>query len=205
MHKVSYNDFYKKTSQDTIMTLDQHFTEEEKRILRLKDQQKIEAALYLAGRPVQLTELAQVTEVDSTIISSLIKDLQEKYRQFFSCFEIVELPGKKFVFQVKSDVGQLVKDITLQPILSIAELRTLAMIAYQQPILQSNVVKIRGQQSYSHIKALIRNGFVKAERKQQTLELRTTPMFSDYFGLSHDQGVLKRPLGWRTKNSHSLH
>ena len=65
--------------------------------------------------------------------------------------------------------------------------------------MQSTVVKVRGQQSYSHIKNLIRNGFVKSNRVKQTLELRTTPMFSDYFGLSQDQGVLKRQLGWRTK------
>ncbi len=174
-------------------------TEEEKQMRRLKNQQLVEAALYLAGRPVQQLELAQVTGIDTTEIGQLIRDLQEKYRQYFSGFEIVELPGKKFVFQVRHDVAEHVKEITLQPLLSLAELRTLAMIAYQQPILQSSVAKVRGQQAYAHIKNLIRNGFVKATRVKQTLELRTTPMFSDYFGLSHDTGVLKRQLGWRTK------
>lgn len=181
--------------------MDEQFplSEEEKDLLSLKKQQTIEAALYLAGRPVQLLELSQVTEIDTSEIGTLIKELQNKYRQFFSCFEIVELPGKKFVFQVKADIGESVKEITLQPILTIAELRTLAMVAYQQPVMQSTVVKVRGQQSYNHIKSLIRNGFVKSVRVKQTLELRTTPMFSDYFGLSQDAGVLKRQLGWRTK------
>ena len=174
-------------------------TEEEKDLLSLRKQQTIEAALYLAGRPVQLLELAQVTDIDTSEIGSLIKELQSKYRQFFSCFEIIELPGKKFVFQVKADIGEIVKEITLQPILTIAELRTLAMIAYQQPVMQSIVVKVRGQQSYNHIKSLLRNGFVKSVRVKQTLELRTTSMFSDYFGLSQEAGVLKRQLGWRTK------
>ena len=61
----------------------------------------------------------------------------------------------------------------MQPILTLAELRTLAMIAYQQPVMQSSVAKVRGQQSYNHIKNLIRNGFVKAARVKQTLELYT--------------------------------
>lgn len=174
-------------------------SEEEKDLLSLKKQQTIEAALYLAGRPVQLLELAQVSNIDTSEIGTLIKELQNKYRQFFSCFEIIELPGKKFVFQVKADIGESVKEITLQPILTIAELRTLAMVAYQQPVMQSTVVKIRGQQSYNHIKSLLRNGFIKSVRVKQTLELRTTSMFSDYFGLSQDVGVLKRQLGWRTK------
>lgn len=174
-------------------------SEEEKNLQSLKKQQTLEAALYLAGRPVQLLELSQVTTIETSEIGSLIKELQNKYRQFFSCFEIIELPGKKYVFQVKADIGESVKEITLQPILTIAELRTLAMIAYQQPVMQSTVVKVRGQQSYAHIKSLIRNGFVKSNRVKQTLELRTTPMFSDYFGLSQDAGVLKRQLGWRTK------
>ena len=174
-------------------------SDEEKRLIDIKNQQKVEAALYLAGRPVQLNELAQVTEIDTGDIGTIIRDLQEKYKQFFSTFEIIELPGKKYVFQVKADVADTVKSITLQPILSLAELRTLAMIAYQQPVLQSSVVKVRGQLAYNHIKNLIRNGFVKSSRAKQTLELRTTQMFSDYFGLSHDIGVLKRQLGWRTK------
>jgi segregation and condensation protein B len=174
-------------------------TDEEIQMQKIKKQQIIEAALYLAGRPVQHLELAQVTGIDTAEIGTLIKDLQERYRQSFSCFEIIELPGRKFVFQVRAEIGGNVKEITLQPLLSLAELRTLAMVAYQQPILQSTVVKVRGQQSYQHIKSLIRSGFVKAVQAKQTLELRTTPMFSDYFGLSHDQGVLKRQLGWRTK------
>ncbi|MHA1440557.1 MAG: SMC-Scp complex subunit ScpB [Candidatus Heimdallarchaeota archaeon] len=149
-------------------------TDEQKQILKLKNQQLVEAALYLAGRPVQINELAQVTSVEPSEIGSLIRDLQEKYSQFFSSFE-------------------------MQPLLTIAELRTLAMIAYQQPILQSTVAKVRGQQSYLHIKNLLRNGFVKSVRVKQTLELRTTSTFSDYFGLSEDVGVLKRQLGWRTK------
>jgi len=183
------------------VSMDQQFplTDEEKRLQRLKNRQLIEAALYLAGRPVPQIELAQVTGIDTSEIGQLIRDIQESYRQFFSGFEIIELPGKKYVFQVRPDIGEQVKEITLQPLLSLAELRTLAMIAYQQPILQSTVAKIRGQQAYAHIKNLIRNGFVKAARVKQTLELRTTPMFSDYFGLSHDTGVLKRQLGCRTK------
>ncbi|MHA1126141.1 MAG: SMC-Scp complex subunit ScpB [Candidatus Heimdallarchaeota archaeon] len=174
-------------------------SDEQKQILKLKNQQLIEAALYLAGRPVQLNELSQVTCVDTAEIGTLIKDLQEKYSQFFSSFEIIELPGRKFVFQVKANVGESVKEITLQPLLTIAELRTLAMIAYQQPVLQSTVAKVRGQPAYLHIKNLLRNGFVKSVRVKQTLELRTTSTFSDYFGLSEDVGVLKRQLGWRTK------
>ncbi|MFW9922400.1 MAG: SMC-Scp complex subunit ScpB [Candidatus Thorarchaeota archaeon] len=181
--------------------MDQTFplTDEEKRLLAIKNLQLIEAALYLAGRPVQITELTQVTGIDSSEIGNLIRELQERYKQYFSSFEIIELPGKKFVFQIKADIGESVKEITLQPILTIAELRTLAMIAYQQPVLQSTVVKVRGQQAYTHVKNLIRNGFVKSNRTKQTLELRTTSMFSDYFGLSQEAGVLKRQLGWRTK------
>lgn len=174
-------------------------SEEEERLLAIKNQQLIESALYLAGRPVQIEELSEVTNVDTSEIGSIIRDLQEKYKQFFSAFQIVELPGRKYVFQVKPEVADSVKDITLQPLLSIGELRTLAMIAYQQPVLQSTVVKVRGQQAYAHIKRLIRSGFVKSKPHQQTLELRTTNMFSDYFGLSKDPGVLKRQLGWRTK------
>ncbi|MBD3190939.1 MAG: hypothetical protein GF308_09860 [Candidatus Heimdallarchaeota archaeon] len=181
------------------MEIENPGSDEELQMKKILKRQKVEAALYLAGRPVPLTELVQVTDLETSEITSAIRDLQEKYRQFFSCFEIRELPGRKFVFQVKSEITHEIKEIALQPILSLAELRTLAMIAYQQPILQSKVAKVRGQQAYGHIKTLIRKGFIKSKPHRQTLELRTTQMFSDYFGLSYDQGVLKRQLGWRTK------
>lgn len=181
------------------MEIEKPSSDKELQMQKIFKRQKVEAALYLAGRPVPLTELAQVTDLETAEITASIRDLQEKYRQFFSCFEIRELPGRKFVFQVKSDITHEIKEIALQPILSLAELRTLAMIAYQQPVLQSKVAKVRGQQAYGHIKTLIRKGFVKSKPYRQTLELRTTQMFSDYFGLSYDQGVLKRQLGWRTK------
>ncbi|MEA2070931.1 MAG: SMC-Scp complex subunit ScpB [Asgard group archaeon] len=181
--------------------MDEHgpLSEEAERLQFIEKRQAVEAALYLAGRPVRHEDLAQVVGIDTAELGSIIRDLQEKYRQTFSCFEIVELPGKKYVFQIRASIGEKVKEITLQPILTLAELRTLAMIAYRQPILQSTVAKVRGQQAYSHIKTLLRNGFVKATKMQQTLELKTTQLFSDYFGLSDDKGVLKRQLGWRTK------
>ncbi|MCK5159738.1 MAG: SMC-Scp complex subunit ScpB, partial [Candidatus Heimdallarchaeota archaeon] len=63
--------------------MDEQFpiSDEEKQMVKIKNQQIIEAALYLAGRPVQITELAQVTGLDTSEIGSIIRDLQEKYRQ----------------------------------------------------------------------------------------------------------------------------
>ena len=55
-------------------------SEVEKRMHALKKQQLIEAALYLAGRPVQLPELVQVTGIESGEVGSLIRELQEKYK-----------------------------------------------------------------------------------------------------------------------------
>jgi len=63
-------------------------------------------------------------------------------------------------------------------------LRTLAVIAYQAPVLQSEVVKLRGQRAYGHIGDLVARGFVEAQEQGPTKVLTVTPALLRYFGVS---------------------
>ena len=63
-------------------------------------------------------------------------------------------------------------------------IRTLAIIAYKQPIKQSVLVEIRGNKSYDHVKELEERGLINAEKFSRTKLLTTTRGFADYFGIS---------------------
>ena len=63
-------------------------------------------------------------------------------------------------------------------------IRTLAIIAYKQPIKQSDLVEIRGNKSYDHVKELEKRGLINAEKHSRTKLLTTTRGFADYFGIS---------------------
>jgi len=63
-------------------------------------------------------------------------------------------------------------------------IRTLAIIAYKQPIKQSDLVEIRGNKSYDHVKELESRGLINAVRQSRTKLLTTTRGFADYFGIT---------------------
>ena len=73
-------------------------------------------------------------------------------------------------------------------------LETLAVIAWKQPIIQSDVVKVRGTLTYDHVRILKEIGYVESEKFGRTRKLKLTPKFYDYFDVS------KKELADKFKN-----
>jgi len=154
----------------------------------------IEAALYVAGRPLNLRMLASITKMSSTKLKPLISMLVDDYSKCDRALELIELDDGRFVLQIKSKYVPLVRRLAMKPLLTIGPLKTLAYIAFRQPVLQSNVVRVRGSQAYAHIRDLRRLGLIKTERSGRSRFIRTTEVFADYFDLSHEPRLMKRQL-----------
>ena len=155
----------------------------------------LEAALYVAGRPLNLNELCSVLSTRSKrktkrYTESLIKE----YAARNTALEILELKDDRYVMQLKADFTPLVKKLVNRPLLSSGPLKTLSYIAYRQPISQKRVIQVRGQHAYGHVKLLREMGLVDAERSGRSMALKTTDYFADYFGLTHDISTMKREL-----------
>jgi len=63
---------------------------------------------------------------------------------------------------------------------------TLAVVAYKNPVLQCDVIKMRGNKAYDHIKLLKDEGFVLSEKSGRTRLLKLAPKFFDYFDVVED-------------------
>jgi len=155
----------------------------------------LEAALYVAGRPLNLNELCSVLSTRSKrktkrYTESLIKE----YAARNTALEILELKDNRYVMQLKADFTPLVKKLVNRPLLSSGPLKTLSYIAYRQPISQKRVIQVRGQHAYGHVKLLREMGLVEAERSGRSMALKTTDYFADYFALTHDTATMKREL-----------
>ena len=72
---------------------------------------------------------------------------------------------------------------------------TLAIIAYRQPAIQSDVINYRGNKAYDHVKKLKEEGFVLSERFGRTKLLKLTPKFFDYFDVVEDELKDKLKIG----------
>ena len=155
----------------------------------------LEAALYVAGRPLTLKELGSILKTRSKKkVKNLAKILMEEYAKRKSALEILELKDERYVLQLKADYTPRVRRLVNRPLLSSGPLKTLSYIAYRQPVSQKKVVEVRGHHAYGHIKLLKEMGLVAGERKGRSTVLRTTEYFADYFGLSHDTATMKREL-----------
>jgi segregation and condensation protein B len=164
--------------------------EKMQRCLRL-----LEAALYVAGRPLDLNELCSVLSTRSKEKTrKFTKALMQEYSARNTALEILELKDDRYVLQLKADFTPLVKKLVNRPLLSAGPLKTLSYIAYRQPVSQKRVIQVRGQHAYGHVKLLKDMRLVAGERSGRSMTLRTTDYFADYFGLTQDTATMKREL-----------
>jgi len=155
----------------------------------------LEAALYVAGRPLDLNELCQVIGSRSKKrVTIYVEALMEEYKARSKALEILPLKNERYVLQVKAEFTPLIKKLVNRPLLSSGPLKTLSYIAYRQPISQKRVIEVRGQHAYGHVKLLKDMGLITAERSGRSMALKTTDYFSDYFGLTTDTSVMKKDL-----------
>lgn len=173
-------------------TADQQKLEEEKTRQRLV---LVEAALYVAGRPLDLNEICSALGSRSKKkAKKYINILMQEYLDRNTALEILALKDERYVMQLKAKFTPLVKKLVNRPLLSSGPLKTLSYIAYKQPISQKTVIEVRGQHAYGHIKILREMRLIAAERSGRSMTLRTTDYFADYFGLTQDTATMKKEL-----------
>jgi len=155
----------------------------------------VEAALYVAGRPLNLKELCSILKTRSrNKARKLVKMLMKEYASRSTALEILQLKDERYVLQLKTEFTPHVKKLVKKPLLSAGPLKTLAYVAYRQPVSQKRVAEMRGHHAYGHIKLLKEMDLVVGERRGRSTILRTTEYFADYFGLSHELSAMKRQL-----------
>ena len=125
---------------------------------------RIEAVLYLKGRPITKKNLSQITNTDINSIVNAINELKEKYSNSKSAIELNET-NNTYCLELKSTLNEFVEDL-LPSELKTSELRTLATIAIKKKILQSDLIILRGSGAYDHIKELLNKNFI-IKRKQK--------------------------------------
>lgn len=125
----------------------------------------------------------------------MARALVKEYEKRNTALEILELEDKRFVMQLKAEYAPGVRKLSIRPLLTPGPLKTLSYIAYRQPVLQTQVVDVRGRHVYGHLKQLEDMGLIDRERVKKTNVLRTTDFFADYFSLSRNLRTMKSQLG----------
>lgn len=130
------------------------------------------------------------SEVPLEHIENAIKDLQEKYEGEEFSFALEHLGGG-FQFLTKpayqTSISILLKQQS-QKRLSTAQLETLSIIAYKQPVTKTEVEHIRGVNCDYSIQKLLEKELVaikgKADSVGKPLLYGTSEKFMEYFGIN---------------------
>ena len=124
---------------------------------------RLEAILYLKGRPLSLSELAELSGLEKEEAELALITLMADYAHRDTALEIHQ-EGSRYSLQLRQGLGDLVQNL-LPVDLSTASLRTLATIALKKRILQSELVELRGSGAYDHIKELLAQNFIERRRQ----------------------------------------
>ena len=160
---------------------------------KINHKESIEAILFAAGGAIDLNTICKITNATKKELKPIIETLIKEYNTRESGLEILDI-GSRFVMQIKPKYTEFAISVAPKE-LSSPILRTLSIIAYHQPVTQSRMIEMRGNSAYAHVKELKERGFVKAVPHGRTKLLKTTQMFSDYFGLdSKDPELIKEKI-----------
>lgn len=142
---------------------------------------RIEAVLFTTGRYMDIEELAKHCDVGSLgIIKDALLSLQQEYEQRGSAMGIFEMDGK-FKLNIRKDYGELANKLVSGDEFDHPTTKTLAVIAYKNPALQHEIIKVRGNKAYDHIKRLLESELITSQKQGRTRLLKLTSKFYDYF------------------------
>lgn len=150
----------------------------------------LEAILFTTTEPLTLEELQKLTKSRKDELEKLLVALSARYSSEEYGIKLSDIGGCKLV--VKSEFMQQVANLTPHADMSRGLLRVLSIIAYHEPIKQSDIVKVVGNRTYDYVKELEKRGLIKVEKKSRTRLLTTTPRFEEYFETKRDE--LKKNL-----------
>ncbi|MBS3174477.1 SMC-Scp complex subunit ScpB [Candidatus Woesearchaeota archaeon] len=163
------------------------------------DKNKIEAVLFTTGRFLDIEEMAKMCGIGSIgYAKEALLSLKRDYEDKNSALQIIE-QGSKFKLNIRKEYLYLTESLLTDSELDRPTQETLAVIAYKNPALQSEIIKIRGNGAYDHIKVLKELDFVVSEPTGRTKILKLTNKFYDYFDVVEDQ--LRSKLQDAPKNS----
>jgi segregation and condensation protein B len=149
---------------------------------------RLEALLFVAPGPVSVGQLAAALELKSRIVERELKLMSEN-----SSHRGIRLQwGKKGVQlttapELSADIERFL-DLESIASLTPASLEVLAIIAYQEPVTRPQIDSIRGVNSESSLRTLLRHGLIedsgRSESPGRPILYSTTPDFLTHFGLN---------------------
>jgi len=148
----------------------------------------VEALLFSSGRALSQDALASILDTDPKEIRKALKVLKEEYDARDTALKIFQ-EGEEWKMLVRDAHIPVVQRVVADTEFGRPTLETLAVIAYKNPILQSEVIEKRGSHAYEHIKELEKAGFVTKQAEGRSYKLKLAEKFFEYFDVEGEDDI----------------
>jgi segregation and condensation protein B len=146
----------------------------------------LEALIFASDSPIKSNELAKLASAPVKVVKEILEELHQDF--LGHGIHLEEIAGG-WVFRTSAQYAPFIRDLTKQrPVrLSRAQVETLAIIAYRQPMTRPEVDDVRGVDSGPVLKVLLERDLVRILGKRdevgRPLIYGTTTHFLEFFGL----------------------
>lgn len=162
----------------------------------MNEQGIVEAAVFSAGRVVTIEEVAAATKLPAERVREALHALEKAYDARASAIEIARV-GDKWTMQIRAEYAVAAEPFA-PPEVPRDLLKTLALIAYHQPLKQSDLFNMVGSKVYEQAQALEQLRLISRKPSGRTFELLTTRYFVEFFGVrTTDRDGIRRLLAER--------
>lgn len=152
-----------------------------------EEMRHVEAVLYTTGKYMTLQEIADGCGIGSVgVVKGAINSLIEQYKHSNGALEIQEHEGR-FKLNIKKEFGFLARKLSGEDEFDGPTMKTLAVIAYKCPVMQSEIIHIRGNKAYDHISQLKNDGMITAEKSGRSRVLKLSTKFFEYFDVAEKE------------------
>jgi len=159
---------------------------------------KVEAVLFITARAATPEEISVILNKSVEDVEEALLDLIMDYASRGGALEIDDENG--YIIQIRQEYMDIVEQLV--PVeLTPTILKTLSIIAIKEPVLQSDLIELRGSSAYDHIKELLIKGLITRRRDSNTrsFKIKTTDKFSEYFKLKGDEATVAQFMAEKKK------
>jgi segregation and condensation protein B len=151
-----------------------------------QNEKKVEAVLFAVGKEISAERIASLCALNVKEVKQTVEKLT-KYHQGQDNSLKIEKKENGWKLTVNDEFLPLVSTIVSHMELETPLMETLAVIAWKYPIIQSEIIKLRGSGAYEHMKLLSEQGFIAKEKFGRTYKVKLTQKFFNYFDLPSEE------------------
>jgi segregation and condensation protein B len=149
----------------------------------------LEALIFASDTPLTIDRVAEIMpETEKKEIITLFEELVRRYEERGSGICLVEIAGG-YQFRTRQDLAPWIRKLkAVRPaMLSSAALETLAVVAYRQPLVKSEIDRIRGVDASGALKGLLEKKLIRIVGRKDVpgkpIIYGTTKKFLEVFNL----------------------